>query len=379
MKFISALIVVILFQTSVIAISYEENIIFNKYQIIQEPIEVGYVSSFGISVESFAIQTKQNYLKLNEFGMITINSNASTNETLIFKVLMKKRDKLDEYISSTVYLTVTILTDEIIENNALVILKGVTSVEFINSSKGQSQYDQLISFLNNKLNVKSCNSSTNINVQIFSIKSAKNPFILDVRFTVRSISENDKKMYFHQDKLHWILLENQEEIEKMLNIKVGSIGSDLCLMKESHCKSSCRLKIKENNQFQNVTTFQSTFKGPETELESICAPTENYSKRLDKQSFKVKLIQLPGECYNEMQEIQHFESMDMSFDLVSNSINDYIVEENDDYSVREYAVPSIPEDCLTEHEAVESYEEVFSTNDDDVYSEIWTENDTIGF
>ena len=322
MKFKSSIIVVILFQ-AVFPSSAEkqkQRIIFNKYQIIEAPVEIGYISSFGIPVESFAIQTKQNYLELNEYGMITINSNVTTNETLMFKVLMKKSNSSD-YIESTVYLTVTILTDEIIENNAFVIFKGVTSAEFTSYSQEQSQYDLFTNFLNKKLKLESCNDSTNINLQIFSIKSENDPIILDVRFTVRSITKNHNKTYFQQDKLHWILWENQEEIEKMLNLKIESIGSDKCLMKEGLCKSLCKLKVKKDNQYQNVSAFGSFFMGPEIELKPVCASTEKDSKFKDKQSFKVKRNQLPGECYHVLNEIKDFESMDMSFDLIFDSIN----------------------------------------------------------
>lgn len=113
-------------------------------------------------------------------------------------------------------------------------------------------------------------------------------------------------------------MENEEEIEKMLNINI-EIGSDVRLVKDRLCESSCRLKVKKVKQFQKVSTYETLFMGPEIELESICEPTESDSKFTDKQSFNVKLVQLPGECYNVLDGIKDFESMDMSFDLISDS------------------------------------------------------------
>lgn len=62
MKFKCTLIVVILFQAMFGAMSLEERIIFNKYQVIEEPIKVGFVSSFRISIDAqiFSIKSMKN-------------------------------------------------------------------------------------------------------------------------------------------------------------------------------------------------------------------------------------------------------------------------------------------------------------------------------
>lgn len=310
------IIVVILFKTA-LALNFNYTIIFNNYQIIEQPIEIGRVYNFGYLIDEYSIQTKRNYLNLTEYGLMTINSNVTTDKILKFKVLMKRVD-LNNFIESIVSLKVTILTDEIINNSATMTISGVTSEQFISSSNGESKSEQLINFLNKKLNTKSCVVSTNKSTQIISIQKDKSPFILDVRFAV--MSEKFKKIYFHHDKLHWILLENKVEIENILKITIKSIGIDQCLSKESNCES-CSQTFKQTNQFTKIVAKDKSFRAPVIELDSVCANWPQLVRNDDEQSYKVNEVKLPGKCYNLMHEIKHFKSMHMSFDLIPDSIN----------------------------------------------------------
>lgn len=258
MKFNCFLIAVILFQATFGVEDFGQKIFVNIYQSIEKPKEIGRLSNFGFSIESYEMKTSQNYLNLTSSGVITINSNIKTNETSMFKVELKRYED-NGFIISTVYLTVTIITNEIIENSASVIVKGVTSANFIDGSKELSKCEKLISFLNRKLNKKYCDVSSNISTQIFSIEYDQNPKILDVRFAVRSVSAGQNRTtYGHQDKLHWILLENQEEIEKLLKIKIERIGNDPCLIKERHC-ASCRIKVRRVHELTTISTYKTLF------------------------------------------------------------------------------------------------------------------------
>ncbi|CAO1331405.1 unnamed protein product [Diamesa serratosioi] len=159
-------------------------------------------------------------------------------------------------------------------------INGITAENFIESDKSENLRDKLSNYLSDKIEMyKSCLRPTNLNlrVQIFSIvaKDDDNK-TLDLRFTATVRDESVDKMLNFVDEIHFILLENQKEIEKQFKFKILAVNINKCRSEENECKSSCYNKITEIKPSNPIITTHHSFYGLNIIMESVCECQPNF-------------------------------------------------------------------------------------------------------
>ena len=302
-----------------------QSLVFYKYKMINESIDIGKVSTFGHDVRQYSFKTFQQYLTLDKTtGMLRTIDNAGGLEIFNFNVLLSTSD--NEVIEMQVILELNIITEELIRNSGSFQIQGSTPIAFINSSREESVSNGIARYLIQKITNTTCNvlNLQNFSFDIFSIvQNKKNTSLLDVRFIATSKS-NSKVVFYHQTQIHWIILENQEIIEELFQIKITSVNIDECINEGSPCESSCFNDMRYIDQSPVIFQNYSSFQGIEVQTKPVCENQKDFDFFNDIRD-KSKLINLQTSCPIFYQPINPSESYSMSLSVYPNATNGIIL------------------------------------------------------
>lgn len=304
--------------------SSEQNIVFYKYQRIDESIDIGKVFNLGHDIIRYTFKSPQTFLTLNETtGVLRTTSNS--RRTFNFDVVMNTLN--EKVIETKVNLELKIITVDLIKNSGSFQIQGLTSEAFIDNSRKESVIKSLAKYLTHKITntAESCNvfNLQNFSINIFSIVQNKNNnSILNVRFFATS-SNDLKTVFYHQHQIHWILLEDQETIEKLFHMKITTVNIDECLKEGNPCVSSCFNNITSIKQSTAISEMHSSFQGIDVNIKPVC-DNQDFGFFNDQRE-KTKAISLNNVCPIFYPPINPSESFTMSLSVYPSSTNGIIL------------------------------------------------------
>lgn len=304
--------------------SHEQNIVFYKYQMINESIDIGKVSNLGHVIRRYSFKSPQSFLTLNEItGVLRTTSNSE--RTFNFDVVMNTLN--DKVIETKVNLELKIITVDLMKNSGSLQIQGLTPEAFIDNSRDESVIKSLAKYLTHKITntTESCNvfNLQNFSLNIFSIvQNQKNNSILDVRFFATS-SNDIKTVFYHQHQIHWILLEDQDTIEKLFHIKITTVNIDECLNEGNPCESSCFNNLTSIEQSAAISKMHSSFQGIDLHIKPVCE-IQDFGFFNDQRD-KTKAISLNNVCPIFYPPINPSETFTMSLSVYPSSTNGIIL------------------------------------------------------
>lgn len=301
--------------------SNEQNIVFYKYQTTIESIVIGKVFNLGLDVRRYTFEKPQSILTLNETtGVLRTIGNAG--RTFNFNVVMNTLN--DQIIETKVNLELKIISENFLKNSGSFQVYGLTAEAFIDSSRDESIMKSVTKYLTQKITNSSCNilNLQNFAFNIFSIvQNKKNNSLLDVRFF--ATSNNFKTVYYHQHQIHWIMLQDQEMIEKLFRIKITTVNIDECSNEGSPCESSCFNNLIYTKQSSAISESHSTFQGIEVQTKPVCE-TQDFGYFNDVRD-KTKVISLNSMCPIYYPPINPSESFTMSLSVYPSATNGIVL------------------------------------------------------
>ena len=302
---------------------HEQNIVFYKYQTTNESIDIGKVSNLGHNVRRYSFKKPQSNLALDESTGV-LRTVCNVERTMNFDVLIYLSD--DKVIETKVNLELKIISVKLIKNSGSFQIHGLTPEAFIDGSREESLIISVGKYLTQKITNSSCNivNLQNFSFNIFSIvQNQKNATLLDVRFFATSEHHNLKTIYYHHHQIHWIMLQNQEIIEKLFRIKITTVNIDECLIEGSPCELSCFNNLTYINQSLAISKSYLTFQGIEIHTKPVCE-TQDFGYFNDIRD-KTKVISLNNVCPIYYPPINPSESFTMSLNVYPNETNGVVL------------------------------------------------------
>lgn len=253
-----------------------------RHDVSKEPIELGKISNFKQNVTEYRmIGGTELQNKTFEFvrstGKLTILRDAALSSPHTVTVQMKLASK--GYSLTKLVVHIRLMSSEVIEKSGSFRITGITAEKFIESGSGENLREQLSNYLNGqKEKIRSCMEKMNeqLRIQIFSIvPKIDDDKTLDLRFTATAFNINLNETLNFVDQIHFILLENQKQIEENFEFKIVAVNINKCQSEENKCKSSCHNKITEIKPSNAIITNCHFFHGLDIIVKPVCECQSN--------------------------------------------------------------------------------------------------------